>query len=393
MEKCGRGTGPVPSLRDRLRAMQAAPRPAPQAQRVLEYTAAAPLEPALLSLSPLGLQRMAAAPDFDARGALFIDTETTGLSGGAGTVAFLVGLGRVEGESFVVRQYLMTGYGAEPMLLEKVCALAREAKALVSFNGRTFDIPLLKSRLVMCRMDDPFTDKPHLDLIYPARRAWKLRLRDCTLGNIERRELGLRRESDLPGAEVPGRYFEFIKTGDMSLLTDIVDHNRQDIVSLSSLLSRLAQVYAAPLQQTSMMDVLSLGKAMEKGGERDEARRCYRLAAKEKPLSTIERLRERHVAGAANKRLTLMLRAEKSHDDMETVLREMIARGQMGAFPYIELAKLLEHRRGAYAEALALCRRAWPLSDERERADLEKRQARLLKKGNMTLEDKENGHV
>ena len=357
--------------------MQASARPAPAAQRVLEYEWSAPVDPALLALSPSGLGRMAADPGFDAREALFIDTETTGLSGGAGTVAFLVGLGRVEGGRFAVRQYLMTGYGAEVLLLEKVSALAREAGALVSFNGRTFDIPLLRSRCVMCRLDDPFAGKPHLDLIYAARRAWRLRLRDCSLSSLERSELGIARESDLPGAEVPARYFDYLKRGDETLLQDIVEHNRQDIVTLSALLVRLSNVYAAPLEQTSMLDVLSLGKAIEKGGDRDEAHKCYRLAARERPLSTIQRLRERHVAGAANQRLTLMLRAERDYDGVEKVLREMIARGQKGAFPYIELAKLCEHRRGAYDEALALTERAWDLADEREKRDLEKRRARL----------------
>ena len=369
----------MPSLRDKLnaRASQAAPA-AQRPQRVLEYTAWVPVDAALRALSPTGLSRMSPGLGFDAERALFIDTETTGLSGGAGTVAFLVGLGRLEGDRFVVRQYLMSGYGAEPALLQKVCALAKEASALVSFNGRTFDIPLLRSRLVMCRMDDPLGDMAHLDLIYPARRVWKLRLKDCSLGHIEESVLGIHREHDIPGAEVPERYFAFLKCGDMALLQDIVDHNRQDIVSLGTLLTRLNRAYAAPLAQTSMLDVFSLGKALEKRGERAGAGACYRLAARERPLSTLARLRERHVADSANQRLSLMLRADRDWTEAERVWREMIERGQMGVFPYVELAKLYEHRVREPREALRLTEAALALAPEAEKDALERRRVRLL---------------
>ena len=251
------------SLKSKLNALSsgapAAPKPA-AGPALMEYVSRVPADGALFSLSGEGLRRMRFDAPFDPRRALFLDTETTGLSGGAGTVAFLVGLGRVEGDRFAVYQYLMPNYGAEPLLLEKVAALVREAEALVTFNGRSFDVPLLRSRFVMCRMEDPTRDMPHLDLIHPARRAWKLRLKDCSLGHIEESVLGIRRENDIPGSEVPERYFSFLKSGDMSLLEDIVSHNRQDIVSLEALLARLSRAYAAPLEQTSMLDVFSLGR-------------------------------------------------------------------------------------------------------------------------------------
>ena len=219
---------------------------------------------------------------------------------------------------------------------------------------------------------------PHLDLIHPARRAWKLRLRDCSLGHIEESVLGVRRENDIPGAEVPERYFSFLKSGDMSLLEDIVEHNRQDIVSLGTLLVRLSRAYAAPLEQTSMLDVFSLGRALEKQGEQAEAGACYRLAARERPLSTMTRLRERHVAGSANQRLSLMLRSGQDWSAAECVWREMIDRRQMGVFPYVELAKLYEHRVGNPREALRLTEAALSLAAEEEKEALERRKIRLL---------------
>jgi len=369
------------SLKSKLNALSASPKAAPPpAARpaLMEYRNQTDAEDALFSLSADGLRRMNFEGPFDPEKALFLDTETTGLSGGAGTVAFLVGLGRVERGRFVVYQYLMPNYGAEPLLLEKTAALIREAETLVTFNGRSFDVPLLRSRFVMCRMEDPTADKPHLDLIHPARRAWKLRLKDCSLSHIEETVLGVRRERDIPGAEVPERYFRFLKSGDMDLLEDIVLHNRQDIVSLGALLVRLSRAYAAPLEQTSMLDVFSLGKALEKRGERAEAGTCYRLAAKERPLSSLARLRERHVAGSANRRLGLMLRADRDWAEAGRVWREMIERRQMGVFPYVELAKLYEHRAGDPREALRLTEEALRLASDGERPALERRRVRLL---------------
>ena len=369
------------SLKSKLNALSsgAPPAPKPAARPALmEYVSRTPVDEALFSLGGEGLKRMRFDAPFDPRRALFLDTETTGLSGGAGTVAFLVGLGRIEGGHFTVYQYLMPNYGAEPLLREKAAALIREAGALVTFNGRAFDVPLLRSRFVMCRMDDPTEGMPHLDLIHPARRAWKLRLKDCSLGHIEESVLGVRRENDIPGSEVPQRYFSFLKSGDMGLLEDIVAHNRQDIVSLGTLLARLSRAYAAPLEQTSMLDVFSLGRALEKQGERAEAGACYRLAARERPLSTMTRLRERHVAGSANQRLSLMLRAGQDWSAAERVWREMIDRRQMGMFPYVELAKLYEHRAGDPVEALRLTEAALELASEEEKDALERRRIRLL---------------
>ena len=362
--------------------MSSAPRQAAPPPRVLEYVYDEAADEGLFSLDGEGLRRMAFDAPFDPGRAVFLDTETTGLSGGAGTVAFLVGLGRIENGRFVVRQYLMNHYGAEPLLLRKVAEAVDGCGSVVTFNGRTFDVPLLISRFVMCRMDEPFSGMAHWDLIYPARRAWRLRVKDCSLTSLERSELGIVRKGDLPGSEVPGRYFEYLKSQDIALLEDIIAHNRQDILTLGALLVRLNGVYAAPLGQTSMMDVFSLGKAMESRGERETARRCYRLAARERPISSLRRLRERHVAEESNRRLGLMLRRDRSFEQAEAVFREMIARGQKGAFPYVELAKIFEHRKGDAAQALALTEKALIVAQPGEKPDLEKRRDRLKRRLN-----------
>ena len=147
----------------------------------------------LYDLSGAALRRIGwSGRKFDVEKCLFLDTETTGLSGGAGTVAFLVGLGRIEGREFVVRQFLMPTYAAEPQLLTRVNEFSEGCDTVVTFNGKSFDVPLLASRCIMNRTDNPFAGMRHLDLIHPARRTWKLRLKDCSLGNLEEKVLNLK---------------------------------------------------------------------------------------------------------------------------------------------------------------------------------------------------------
>ena len=383
------------SLKSKLNRLKTAsdPRPAPPPPALMEHEARFPAEEKLFSLSAQALRRLGFEHSFDPRRALFLDTETTGLSGGAGTVAFLVGLGRIEGNELVVRQFLMPNYAAEPLLLTRVNEFAAGCDTVVTFNGKSFDVPLLASRHIMCRMDCPVAKMNHLDLIHPARRAWKLRLKDCSLSNLEEKVLSMRREHDLPGSEVPERYFSFLKTGDISLLTDIVDHNRQDIASLSTLLVRLCDAYAAPAEQMSMLDVFSMGRTLEKQGETAEARKCYRLAAQPVPLTSAARLSEAKCAPMANRNLSLMLRRDGDREEAEKIWQDMIRRGQMGIFPYVELAKAMEHREKNYEKALEYTERALKIAlDETECAALNARRSRLLRRiqanaSKKTLED------
>jgi len=281
----------------------------------------------------------------DPRKILYLDTETTGL-GGSGTVAFLVGMGWLTEDGFEVHQFLMRDYPEEPYLLRHVAAGLAKFDALCTFNGSTFDVPLLESRFLMNRMDRGCLEMPHIDLLHMCRRLWKLRLGKCNLGRLEEAVLGKPREGDLPGSEVPKRYFEYLKTKQRCLLQDVLDHNAQDIASLCVLLSHMAEMYRHPETITFGEDVYSMGRALERMKRPGEARRCYRLAR-------TGRMRER--AGAA---LAGSYRRSGEKEEAAKIWREMIREGQGGITPYIELAKYEEHTRRDPRAALEMTEKA-----------------------------------
>ena len=183
------------------------------------------------------------APDTADR--LFLDTETSGLSGGTGTLAFLLGLARVDGDAFEVRQWLLTAFAGEPAML----AAAREwggDAVLVTYNGKCFDVPLLTTRLRLHGMAGAYTGRPHLDLLFPTRRAFSPHWGDCRLVTAERRLLGFSRPDDIPGAEVPWAWFDWLHRGDWARLAQVVRHNLWDLLSLAALLPALGEAYRQP---------------------------------------------------------------------------------------------------------------------------------------------------
>ena len=283
--------------------------------------------------------------DFDPRRVLYLDTETTGL-GGSGTVAFLVGMGWLTDEGFEVHQFLMRDYPEEPYLLRHVAAGLRKFDVLCTFNGTAFDVPLLESRFLMNRMDRSCLELPHLDLLHMCRRLWKLRLGRCNLGRLEEVILGTPRQDDLPGSEVPQRYFTYLKTKQMALLDDILKHNAQDIASLCVLLNHMADLYLHPEKIRFSEDVYSMGRVLEKTDHPEHARRCFRLAGKG---------RMGDLAGSA---LAHSYRRSGQREEAVRVWQEMIIEGRGGTAPYVELAKYEEHVRRDIPAALKLTEQA-----------------------------------
>jgi hypothetical protein len=205
---------------------------------------------------------------------LFFDLETTGLSGGAGTYVFLIGTGAFDGDAFVTRQFLMTRHTDERQMLQTVAAHCSSAGTLVSFNGKSFDAPVLETRYSFHRMPW-FADRlPHIDVLHPARQFWKRD--DCSLAALEHHVLGHRRTGDVHGYEVPARYFQFLRTGDLRPLTTVLEHNRLDLLSLAGLTGRLLHLAKwGPAEVRDSREALALGHVYARAGIDDKARDAY----------------------------------------------------------------------------------------------------------------------
>ena len=253
----------------------------------------------------------------------FFDLETTGLSGGAGTYAFLVGCGWFDGDDFLTRQHFLRGYGDERALLHAVTAFVRgfprgdppslgsdaegelpragcPVPTVVTYNGRGFDLPVMETRFLMHRLVSPFEALEHLDLLFAARRLWRRRLvRDgsdrrallaglvpdgsdrasCALTVLEEDVLGLLREGDVPGWEIPGRYFAYTRTGDASALEAVLEHNRLDLVSLGALTAVVLDLLSGRREAGDRYELLALARLYDFLGKEEQAERCYRGAA------------------------------------------------------------------------------------------------------------------
>jgi uncharacterized protein len=312
----------------------------------------------------------------DLRRPLFLDTETTGLSGGTGTVAFLVGLAWREGEGLALVQYFLCDFNQEDALLWAVGECIRDAGVLVSYNGRSFDWPLLQTRLVMRRAEWP--SPPHLDLLTLARRIFRPRLPDCALQTVEQAVLELHRADDLPGSLIPGRYFAWLRSGDPNILDPVFLHNRQDVLSMALLLPRFEAMLRGS-EELHPLDRFGRARFLEARGFQLEASREYgRLWRDQQGSGALRATR-----GALGLRLARLLRRQGRWQEAQSVLEEC---WRTQSYPYpvaIELAKLLEHQardlsaaRRIVSDALHLLAVA-VIPNAQWQGDLERRQQRL----------------
>jgi uncharacterized protein YprB with RNaseH-like and TPR domain len=283
---------------------------------------------------------------------LFIDLETTGLSGGAGTVAFLVGCGWFDMGAFQVRQFLLTSYSAERALLSAVADCLDATSLLVSYNGKTFDVPVMETRWMFHRMPMPLESVRHFDMLHPARRLWRSRANGsgeadggCRLSTLERILCDVNRVADVPALEIPARYFRFLRTGDARPLEPVLEHNRIDLVSLAAVTAQaLRLVEDGTARCRDAAEALALGKVFERAGCSERALACFARAAVDEG-SHVE------VRAEAIYRMGLRLRRERRFDEAAAAWRRLLdlKQGRFG-----RRSSLLAPLRQFAVEALAI---------------------------------------
>jgi uncharacterized protein YprB with RNaseH-like and TPR domain len=219
---------------------------------------------------------------------MFLDLETTGLSGGAGTVAFLVGIGFFENGAFRTRQFLLPGFASERALLHAVAECLGDAGCLVTYNGKTFDLPVMETRWLFHRQPLAWTDLAHLDMLHVSRRLWRARGDDpeasCRLVFLERDLFGVERVGDVPGIEIPARYFDYIRYGDAAQLEPVLHHNRLDLLSLALLTARAIRLIREAVAErapiiTNPQERLAVGRELMRLHQRSAAEACFRTVA------------------------------------------------------------------------------------------------------------------
>ena len=296
---------------------------------------------------------------------VFYDTETTGISGGAGTVIFLFGAAWCEGRDLAVEQLFLSDFPGEPEFLLAVRDLLARYRAFVSYNGKTFDSRLLSTRFLMNRMS--WEPGPQVDLLHHARRLWKSITGDCSLTSIERTVLGFNRELDVDGADIPLIWLEFLRTGRPGTLPVVFDHNVMDISSLARLYGLIGRLFDGDLS-SARIDEKAFGSWLLRNGQdagADVLRNSFHAGNNEAGIEL----------GFHHKRL-------RNWDRAAEVWAEILSRSR-SLTAAVELAKYHEHRVRRPEEALRTVELvlSWNLPlDGRTRQEILKRRARLLRK-------------
>ena len=314
----------------------------------------------------------------------FLDVETTGLAGGAGTYAFLVGIGWFEGQDFHVRQIFMRDYSEEPALIALIEETVSPLSGIVSFNGKAFDVPLLEGCFIMSRQRFPLSTAPHLDLLFTARRLWRLRLESCSLSYLEPEILGVRRQDDVPSHLIPQIYFDYLRYGHVDPLRGVFYHNAQDILSLAALTALSCRVFEDPHGEVEYgEDLYSLGRLYLQVGMTHRAEAALR-AALDADLSG-------NVRAAAFFDLSIHYKRQGRWEEATDLWHRAIHENHGRLYPFVELAKYYEHRVKDFGRAEELVLRAIDLVEspslaramwwrQRHMAELEHRLRRVQRK-------------
>ena len=296
---------------------------------------------------------------------IFFDTETTGLSGGAGNIIFLLGLGRIQTNKFIIEQYFLADFPGEREFLNIIFPRLPEELTYISFNGRAFDRHIIKSRFALHGMHKSLTKQ--YDLLYPSRRLWKSLIGSCALKDIEENVLNIKRFNDVPGYEVPEIYFQYLKNNNTAQLTRVFAHNYQDILSLSHLLLNIENIYTKP-EASVFVDKYTLGQQLLNESA-PQAEEVLLMAFKKGNI-------------ACGRLLSLHYKRRGDWHKARALWQELYKKNK-SSFAALELAKYWEHRAKQCKSALVLVNEVLGLSrplKQDVKNDLLYRQKRLMRK-------------
>jgi uncharacterized protein YprB with RNaseH-like and TPR domain len=310
-------------------------------------------QPKAKALGPNALRLL--APDgadiCDSGKWLFLDTETTGLAGGTGTYAFLVGLAWWEKEDFVVEQHFMRDHSEESSLLLEIADRLLDGCVLVTFNGKSFDWPLLKTRFQMSRTTGVREPAAHLDLLHPARQLWRLTLGSVALSQLERRILQWDRGPDIPSETIPQRYFDFLRGGPAEPIADVFRHNQMDLCGLAFLALHMNAILADPEHSDcGAGELFGISRMLQRRGEEHFAGRMYRKA--------LDRGLPGEAGQIAQKELAALAKRGRNYELSNALWEQLLDDTVLGLGAYEQLAIYYEHRAGLPHKAAELSREA-----------------------------------
>ena len=291
-------------------------------------------------LSRLG--KFANRTEIDLANTIFMDTETTGLAGGTGTLAFLIGIGFIEEGGFTVLQYFADGFNCEEGMLDLVADFVKPYTTVVTFNGKTYDLPLLATRYILKRSQSPFEDLEHLDLLHIARQIWGYQMQDCRLQTIEKEVLNFFRTDDLPGREVPQAYFKFLRGQGADPLYRVFEHNADDILTLGVVLPLIWELTRPDSMAGEAQ--LSRSRILIHHGEITAARQVLEAFVSEDGNARLRQLGRLELGRLYKKAAKWKLASQQ----WKMVLKEEAV---FFLEPYVELAKFYEHRKKDWEKA------------------------------------------
>ncbi len=307
------------------------------------------------------LSKDSAFENLDLSTALFIDLETTGLSGGTGVIAFLVGLGFYRDDKFYVAQFFLGELAEEERMIQELGQFFSEMnfQSVVTFNGKVFDMPLLETRFILHKQPFILSELPHLDFLFPARSLWRHKHESCRLSHLAREVVEAGRSEDIPSAEIPSRYFQYLNTGNFELIEPILYHNQEDILSLLGVIIVGSFIFSEEKEKklTDAMDLYGAGRVMENVGKAEKSVHFFKRA--------LARGLSDELSLSAKKKISYYFKKNQEWKSAVSLWKEMTSSDTQSKdllLSFRELAMYLEHKEKKYEEARKIAEEGYVLS-------------------------------